>query len=369
MKKSIGTILLSFILTLSFSQVVRKYSDEFLNIGVGARGLSMSNAQAASVSDIYATYYNPAGLINIQQTFQIGIMHSEYFAGIAKYDYAAVAIPVVPSKSVIAFSFVRFGVDDIPNTLFLVGPDGSINYNNITSFSEADYAFQMHYAQALPIAGLSIGGSAKIIYRQIGPFAKAFGFGIDAGLQYRVKQWRFGFMARDVTGTFDAWNFNFTDAEKQILLQTNNQLPQNTLEITTPTLILAGAYEFKIKNKFFILPEADFSFTTDGKENVLLPGNPVSMDLNAGLELKYIAAKDIDVCLRAGVGSLQRSTNELGNNQVTVSPNVGVGVHIKIISLDYALTNLTTVGGAGVGLYSNVISLRLDITKRQQQKE
>jgi len=176
-------------------------------------------------------------------------------------------------------------------------------------------------------------------------------------------------MARDVTGTFDAWNFNFTDAEKQILLQTNNQLPQNTLEITTPTLILAGAYEFKIKNKFFILPEADFSFTTDGKENVLLPGNPVSMDLNAGLELKYIAAKDIDVCLRAGVGSLQRSTNELGNNQVTVSPNVGVGVHIKIISLDYALTNLTTVGGAGVGLYSNVISLRLDITKRQQQKE
>jgi len=142
MKKSIGTILLSFILTLSFSQVVRKYSDEFLNIGVGARGLSMSNAQAASVSDIYATYYNPAGLINIQQTFQIGIMHSEYFAGIAKYDYAAVAIPVVPSKSVIAFSFVRFGVDDIPNTLFLVGPDGSINYNNITSFSEADYAFK-----------------------------------------------------------------------------------------------------------------------------------------------------------------------------------------------------------------------------------
>lgn len=67
-----------------------------------------------------------------------------------------------------------------------------------------------------------------------------------------------------------------------------------------------------------------------------------------------------------GVGNLQRATDELGKKRFTVSPNIGAGLHIKIISLDYALTNLTTIKDkdGGAGLYSHVISLRLDINKR-----
>jgi hypothetical protein len=86
------------------------------------------------------------------------------------------------------------------------------------------------------------------------------------------------------------------------------------------------------------------------------------------LELKYVAAKDIYVALRTGVGNVQRSTDELGKKRFTVSPNIGAGLHIKIISIDYALTNLTTIKDAsgGAGLYSHVISLRLDITKKQK---
>jgi hypothetical protein len=368
--------LLILFLTLgdaSFAQVVRKYSNDFLEIGVGARGLGMSNAQAATASDVYASYYNPAGLVNIPNTFQIGFMHNEYFAGIAKYDYLTVAIPVTPKKRVIAFSFYRFGIDDIPNTLFLIQPDGSINYNNITSFSSADYAFMMHYAQTLPIPGLSIGGSVKVIYRQIGNFAKAYGFGIDAGVQYQIKNWHVGLMAQDVTSTFDAWHMSFTDAEKQILLQTNNELPSNSLEITTPLITLAGAYEGviikSVKNRLSLLPEVDLGFTTDGKRNVLLSGNPISMDLRAGLELKYSPAKDIDLILRAGAGNLQRATNETGKQTFIVSPSIGAGIHIKIVSIDYALTNLTTISSSsdGAGLYSNVISVRVDINKKQKE--
>lgn len=368
MKKSGLVILVLCCCSGLFAQVVRKYSNEFLNIGVGARGLAMSNAQVATSGDAYSNYYNPAGLVHIPNTFQIGIMHSEYFAGIAKYDYVSLAVPIKAQKAVIGFSFFRFGVDDIPNTLFLVQPDGSVDYSKITSFSAADYAFMFHYAQALPIKGLSLGGSAKVIYRHIGKFAKAYGFGIDLGLQYRLKQWRFGLMARDITSTFDAWNINFSEAEKQALLQANNALPQNSLEITTPTIQLGVAYDANIKNKFFITPEVNFSLTTDGKRNVLIAAKPISIDMSAGLELKYVPAKDIDVCIRAGVGNLQRSTDELGKKRFTVAPNIGAGVHVKIISLDYALTNLTTIKDkdGGAGLYSHVISLRLDINKKQK---
>ncbi|MFN8286496.1 MAG: PorV/PorQ family protein [Chitinophagales bacterium] len=370
MKKGTVLLLLTVLLAMGTkAQVVRKYSNEFLSVGVGARGLAMSNAQVATTGDVYSNYYNPAGLVNINNTFQVGIMHSEYFAGIAKYDYVSVAVPVQQKKRVIGFSFFRFGVDDIPNTLFLVQPDGSIDYSKISSFSAADYAFMFHYSQMLPVKGLSIGGSAKIIYRQIGKFAKAYGFGIDAGLQYRYKQWRFGLMARDVTSTFNAWNITFSDAEKQVLLQTNNELPKNSLEITAPVFTLGAAYEANIKNKFFITPELNFALTTDGRRNVLVSAKPVSIDMTAGLELKYVAAKDIDVCLRTGVGNLQRATDELGKKRFIVSPNLGAGIHVKIVSLDYALTNLTTIKDKedGAGLYSHVISVRIDINKKQKE--
>jgi len=197
----------------------RKYSNEFLNIGAGARGLAMGGAQVASAEDGNAGYWNPAGLVNVIDNPNISFMHAEYFAGIGKYDYLSTAIPIESSYRTLGFSLLRFGVDDIPNTLFLVEPDGSLNYNNIQSFSSADYAFLISYAQVMKddeSAQISWGANTKIIYRNVGHFAKAWGFGFDAGFLYRTSTLRFGIAARDVTTTFNAWSFSFTDAEKQV---------------------------------------------------------------------------------------------------------------------------------------------------------
>ena len=59
--KIIKILFLLLLPSLGFSQF-RKYSNEFLNIGAGARGLGMGAAQAASVSDGTAGYWNPAAL-------------------------------------------------------------------------------------------------------------------------------------------------------------------------------------------------------------------------------------------------------------------------------------------------------------------
>ena len=153
----------------SFCQF-RKYSNEFLNIGAAARGLGMGNAQLASVQDATAGYWNPALLTTVLDQPTVSLMHADYFAGIAKYDFAAVAIPNKANKSTIGFSLLRFAVDDIPNTLFLVEPDGSLNYNNIQSFSSADYAFLFSYAKQLKKIknyDVSFGANTKIIYRKV----------------------------------------------------------------------------------------------------------------------------------------------------------------------------------------------------------
>src|SRR6476659_10983808 len=91
----------------------RKYSNEFLNIGAGARGLAMGSAQVASVMDGTAGYWNPAGLVGVKDHPNVNIMHAEYFAGIGKYDFASIALPVSGNKRTIAFSALRFAVDDI----------------------------------------------------------------------------------------------------------------------------------------------------------------------------------------------------------------------------------------------------------------
>src|SRR6188474_2042031 len=130
------TILLSISATAQF----RKYSNEFLNIGAGARGLAMGSAQVASVDDGTSGYWNPAGLVHVKEHPQVNLMHAEYFAGIGKYDFASVAIPLKDNKRVIGLSLLRFAVDNIPNTIFLVEPDGTINFSNISEFSSADYA-------------------------------------------------------------------------------------------------------------------------------------------------------------------------------------------------------------------------------------
>ncbi|HYK55472.1 MAG TPA: hypothetical protein VEV15_03270, partial [Flavisolibacter sp.] len=170
----------------------RKYSNEFLNIGAGARGLSMGGAQVASVKDGTAGYWNPAGLVGVKDQPEVNIMHAEYFAGIGKYDFASIAVPVAGNKRTIGISALRFAVDDIMNTLFLVEPDGSINYNNIQAFSSADYAFLFSFAQKLKETknkNINFGLNAKVIHRSVGKFAKAWGFGLDAGLQIQANKW------------------------------------------------------------------------------------------------------------------------------------------------------------------------------------
>ncbi|HEY0030670.1 MAG TPA: PorV/PorQ family protein [Bacteroidia bacterium] len=333
-----------------------KYSNEFLSIGVGARALGMSNSYVTSVNDVTAGYWNPAGLLGIKNQHQVALMHSEYFAGIAKYDYGAFATRL-DSSSVLGISLVRFGVDDIPNTTELIDANGNVDYDRITTFSAVDYAFMVSYAKQLKIPGLRLGGSAKVIRRKVGDFAGAWGFGLDAGAQYDYKKWKFAAMARDVTSTFNAWSFNLSEETKQVFLATGNEIPENSVEITLPKLLLGAARKFDFTEKISLLAEIDLDATFDGKRNVLIKSKAVSMDPHMGLEASYMNM----IFLRGGIGNFQTYTDALGKNIKTFQPNIGVGVKIKSVYIDYALTD---IGDQSVALYSNVFSIKVDINKK-----
>ncbi len=349
-----------FFLTAPGYSQAPKYSNEFLAIGVGGRALGMSNASVASTGDVSSGYWNPAGLLSVKGDLQITAMHSNYMNGLSSFDYAAGASHM-DSTGVLAFSFVRFAVDNIPDTSELLEPDGSFNYDRIKSFSAADYAFLFSYAKHAKIPGLNYGVNAKVIRRKVGDFAGAWGFGLDAGIQYQWKKWRFGAMGRDVTGTFNAWSFNLPESMKNTFAQTNNEIPENSLEITTPKLILGVASKYILKNHFSVYPEINLDMTFDGKRNVLIKSNVLSVDPHAGIELGY----DELIFVRAGLGNIQQSAGFDGNKTTLVQPAFGVGLRLKNLMVDYALSNM---GGQGGLPYSHIFSLKLDIYKNKKVK-
>ena len=354
------TLLTTFFF-LSANAQFRKYSNEFLNIGAGARGLAMGSAQVASVNDGTAGYWNPAGLVGVKDFPQINLMHAEYFAGIGKYDYASVAFPAANNKRTIGITGLRFAVDDIMNTLFLVEPDGSLNYNNIQAFSSADYAFIFSFAQKLKESekkNINFGLNAKIIHRSVGKFAKAWGFGLDAGLQIKADKWRFGVAARDITTTFNAWSFTFTEKEKEVLYLTKNEIPVKSTELTAPRLIVGIGRQFNLGKKSSLLAEANIDFTFDGQRNTVISTTGFSADPKMGLELNVNNV----FFLRAGINNFQKALADgdtVNQKKVWIyQPGGGAGFRMSNVTIDYAFTNLANQSNP---LFTHVFSLRLNL--------
>jgi hypothetical protein len=355
MRRRIFIPILVLITNFAYSQTA-KYSNEFLSIGVGARSLSMSNSTVAGTNDVTSAYFNPAGLNSLQTDFDAGIMHAEYFAGIAKYDYLGGAM-ALDTNSYLGATIIRFGVDDIPNTTDLIDSDGNIDYDRITRFSAADYAFLISYARKTKIPDFTYGVNAKIIYRNIGKFANAWGFGLDLGLQYKKDDWQFGVMARDITTTFNAWSFNEEELIIEVQDSVFNFAPDNSLELTLPKLLLGVSRDFTIYNKFKAMAEIDFDFTFDGKRHVLVEGDPISIDPHIGIEINYNRLAFI----RFGVGNIQRVVEFDNKESMTYQPNFGIGIQFKGVSLDYALTD---IGDQSLAIYSNVFSIRYSFDRR-----
>lgn len=352
-------VCISFCTFFSFGQgsVAPKYSNEFLAIGIGADALGLSNAVVAQTSGVNSGYWNPAGLVRTDKWLDIGLMHSEYFAGIAKYDYLGLAHQI-DEKSAVGLSVIRFAVDDIPNTTQLIDNEGRIDYDKITTFTAADYAFLFSYARKTKIKGLSVGGNFKVIYRKVGDFAKSWGFGLDAGATYeKSDRLKFGAVIRDVTSTFNAWIFTLDDQTKEVFTLTGNELPTNGLELTLPRIILGTYYKQPLGKKgIYVSGELDLDITTDGKRNTILKTNVLSFDPHVGIAFGF---KEL-VTLRGGISNMQYIKNFDDSKKLTIQPNIGIGLHIKAVYLDYAFTD---IGDASTALYSHVISLRLALNK------
>jgi len=374
-KKSLLFFIFIFTITTK-AQLVRSYSNEFLNIGIGARAMGMGSAVSSFTSGVESGYWNPAGAVSVKN-YEFAAMHNSLYNGIGSYDYMGAAMPLESKNLAVAASIIRLGVDNILNTTNLIDSNGNINFNNIKQFSSADIAAIFSIGKNFSTINLNVGVNAKIIRRNIGKFATGNGFGFDIGAQYQLDNVKLGLVIRDVTTTFTAWSIDdaiFDAIANAPILSRNgtvqsenntNQEKPEKFEITLPKFQLGASYFKQFNKKYSLLTSLDligrFIETND-----IVSTSFISFSPNMGFELGYKNT----AFFRVGFGDFQQEIdftqieNDIGETlfkpkkTINFEPSIGVGTKFKKIYIDYALTNV----GAGSGVnYSNVFSVKVKL--------
>ncbi len=147
----------------------------FLKIGVGAEAIGMAESQVAATDDLYASYWNPAGLASLQKP-QLALMHNEWFAGI-NHEFVGVALPVGNIGTIgLSSSFLSFGD--------LQGRDSE--GNETTIFRPYDLAVILSYARNFS-SSIAFGANAKFLREQIAD-ETGNGIAFDFGVLYTFSQ-------------------------------------------------------------------------------------------------------------------------------------------------------------------------------------
>ncbi len=143
----------------------------FLKIGVGAKAIGMGESQVAATDDLYASYWNPAGLARLQKP-QLALMHNEWFADI-NHEFVGVALPLGNIGTIGASaSYLSFGE--------LQGRDRDGNETAI--FRPYDLAVIFSYARGFGHS-FAFGANAKFLREQIAD-ETGTGIAFDLGALY-----------------------------------------------------------------------------------------------------------------------------------------------------------------------------------------
>ena len=343
MKKSLFLLLIGqfFLPTVNFGQRFQdvRYGDDFLSVGAGAGIMGMGSAAVSHSNDIAAAFWNPAGLVHIQG-IQTSYMHSERFAGIVKYDYGSIALPVEANNSVIGVSFFRQGVDDIKNTIYAWDAERGQPLPDPTSyfetFSSYDMAFLVSYGQYTK-SNMAWGINAKVLNSKIGNFASAWGYSLDFALQDRLEgglSW--GLMLQNATGLFKFWQVN-SDAFLDRAEIYSEVIPEGRNERSRPTLKFGLSQEL-ILGAVGVLAAADVDIRNDGREAFYMNLGKYSFEPRAGVQVNIANM----LFLRGGVNNFYMKNEK----NLMVSPTFGAGLQFKFIALDYAMDNLMGISSA-----------------------
>jgi hypothetical protein len=161
------------------------HAGPFLRMGVGARALAMGGAFTAVADDATAAYWNPAGLVKIEN-IELTFMYAANMAVDRQLNYFAYTHWL--GMGGLGISWLNAGMDDMPHR------DKSGNL--LGSENTGSNAIMLSYG--MEVGSLMLGGSAKVLHEDVMGETET-GFGLDLGGMFSVTDnVTAGMMIRDV---------------------------------------------------------------------------------------------------------------------------------------------------------------------------
>lgn len=202
--KQKGFLFIIFIFLIFINSICSKteirYENEILEISNGVRPMGLGGAFVALADDINASYWNPAGLVNINN-FEFSMMHATLFE-LANYNAFNFA-KQLPTFGTLSLGYLRLGIDNIPDTSKWYGVEDKdmdtkpeINWVGIS-----EEVFSLSYGGRLN-KYFSIGINGKINYKDYSAFkefaSSAFGYSIDGGILGQFKNINLGINIQNI---------------------------------------------------------------------------------------------------------------------------------------------------------------------------
>ncbi len=151
----------------------------FLTIGMGSRSQAMGGAYTSVSDDIYASYWNQAGLNNIKNK-AFTFSHSDYLLDM-NIEYFAYAIPYKIKKKNGALSMNLIVMDYGDGSTTTVDDPYGLRSG---TYSARDIAFQINYGFSLS-SKFALGAGSKIISSKLDD-KTARGLAFDIGFLYQL---------------------------------------------------------------------------------------------------------------------------------------------------------------------------------------
>ncbi|RMH63675.1 MAG: hypothetical protein D6685_07575 [Bacteroidetes bacterium] len=297
----------------------------FLEVGVGARNVGMGESVVATVDDVTAMYWNPAGLVGLTGG-QVGFQYTEWFAGTA-LQYAAGALGLGRMGTVgVHINLMDSGEMEVTTLEF---EDGTGE-----TFRVQDLALGLSYARRLTNT-FSLGGTLKYVRSRVWRMA-ASALALDLGVQYDTPfdHLRLGFSISNFGGEMQLAGDNTTvrvDLDPQTSGDNDGILAQlQTRSWDLPLLFRIGVAYDLLRTR-----HSSLTLTTD----VLYPNNNQQY-LNLGAEFGFRGL----LFLRGGYTNLFLP-DAYGQGHL----RLGFGLNlVGILRADYAFADRGDLGSVNV---------------------
>lgn len=281
----------------SFPSNAQKVSDipgSFVDVGFGTRPVGLGFAFVGLADDENATYYNPAGLSQIN-AYNAGFSQGEQF-GLIAYNYASATIPLPGNQHSLGITFISSG-DDALEELSVHAAYG-VKWNNVSLGVGLKYRNASFGNNTLNRDDFLVFDDAEIdegIGQQV--FGDANGLGLDLGFMvHATDRVQFGLLIRDAYAPM-TWQSEARSLDYQARGEYEEELP---------TEIIIGS-SFKLSDNFLAVVDFQPSTTKERTDFV-----------RAGIEGRLVKV----LMIRAGT---EQGINDLDDERFTL----GTGIDLK----------------------------------------